>query len=89
MMTATEILNEIRRLSLSEKETVLKTLETELQSKNEISEDEQKEQEVDRMLISRGLMRETPPGITDEEEYFDPISTTGKPLSEIIIEERR
>ena len=34
-------------------------------------------------------MRETPLGMTDQEEVFEPIISTGKPLSEIIIEERR
>lgn len=88
MMSTTEILKEIRRLTVSEKETVFRTLETELQTKEVVSDDE-KEQEVDRLLISKGLMREVPSGLTDDEEYFEPIKLTGKPLSEIIIEERR
>jgi hypothetical protein len=87
-MSTTEILKEIRRLPLSEKETVFKTLETELQIRDENFADE-KELEVDRLLISKGLMREVPSGMTDDEENFEPIKTTGKPLSEIIIEERR
>lgn len=89
MMTATEILTEIKHLPLSEKQTVFRVLETELKPKNDLSEEEQIENEVDQMLISRGLMREIPLGLTDEEEYFEPIKTNGKPLSEIIIEERR
>lgn len=88
-MTAAEILNEIRRLPLGEKKSVLKTLENELQSQNELSDEEQKEHEVDQILIARGLMREIPAGITDEDEHFEPIKTSGKPLSEVIVEERR
>ncbi len=89
MMTEAEILTEIRHLPISKKNNLFKTLEVEYNQNNEISEEERLEQEVDQMLISRGLMREIPLGMTDDEEYFEPISTTGKPLSEIIIEERR
>jgi hypothetical protein len=89
MMTETEILTEIRHLPLSGKKNVFNALAVELKPKNDISEEERLEQEVDQMLISRGLMREIPLGMTDDEEYFEPISTTGRPLSEIIIEERR
>lgn len=89
MMTATEILTEIKQLPLTEKETVFKVLEIELKPNKEISAEERLEREVDRVLISRGLMRETSIGMTDEEEYFEPIKITGKPLSEVIIEERR
>lgn len=89
MMTAAEILTEIKQLPLTEKKTVFKNLEIELKPDNDVSEEERLEREVDRILISRGLMRETPIGMTDEEEYFEPIKITGKPLSEIIIEERR
>lgn len=88
MMSTTEILKEIRRLPLNEKETVFKTLETELQTGDDSFADE-KELEVDRLLISKGLMREVPAGMSDDEENFEPIKMTGKPLSEIIIEERR
>ncbi len=89
MMTLTEILTEIKHLPISEKNNLFRTLEIEFKPNNEISEEERLEQKVDQMLISRGLMREIPLGMTDDEEYFEPISTTGKPLSEIIIEERR
>ena len=88
-MTATEILTEIKHLPLREKEKLFKTLEIELKLKDNISEEERLEQEVDKLLISRGLMREIPLGMTDREEEFEPIVSTGKPLSEIIIEERR
>jgi hypothetical protein len=89
MMTETEILTEIRHLPLSKKQNVFNALAVELKPKKYISEEERLEQKVDQMLISRGLMREIPLGMTDDDEYFEPISTTGKPLSEIIIEERR
>ena len=88
-MTTTEILTEIKHLPLGEKEKLFKTLEIELKPKEQISEEERLEREVDKILISRGLMRETPLGMTDQEEEFEPIISTGKPLSEIIIEERR
>ncbi len=89
MMNTTEILTEIKHLPLGEKEKLFKTLEVELKQKDNISEEERLEQEVDKLLISRGLMREIPLGMTDRGEEFEPIVSTGKPLSEIIIEEQR
>lgn len=85
MMSTTEILKQIRRLPLSEKETVFKTLETELHEK--ISEEERLEQEVDKLLLEKGLIRSIPDGWNDDDD-FEPIEFTGKPLSETIIEDR-
>ena len=85
MMSTTEILKEIRRLPVSEKETVFKTLETELHE--EISEEERLEQEVDKLLLEKGLIRSIPNGWNDDDD-FEPIEFTGKPLSETIIEDR-
>lgn len=87
MMTATEILTEIKHLPLSEKQTVYKTLEIELHSNNNISEEERLEQEVEQLLIERGLLRSIP-SAWNEDEDFEPIEVLGKPLSEIIIEDR-
>lgn len=86
-MTTTEILTEIKHLSLSEKQTVFKVLEIELKPNYEISEEERLEQEVDRLLLEKGLIRSIPIG-WNEDTDFKPIEFTGKPLSETIIEDR-
>ena len=50
-----------------------------------------KEDELERRLLEAGLLSEIPPPITDLNPYQnrEPGKTTGKPLSEVIIEERR
>jgi hypothetical protein len=49
------------------------------------------EDEVERRLYEAGLLREIKPPITDLSPYRDRklVETKGRPLSEIIIEERR
>lgn len=50
MMTATEIINEIKLLPLSEKQAVFKVLEVELKPNFEISEEERLEREFEQMF---------------------------------------
>jgi hypothetical protein len=49
------------------------------------------EEEFERKLVEVGVLSEIKPPITDFTPYQNrqPIETTGKPLSEVIIEERR
>ena len=48
------------------------------------------EDEVEQILLAKGIISEIPPRVPDdEEETFEPIEVPGKPLSETIIEERR
>lgn len=56
------------------------------QSSATISEDE-----VERILAAKGVITLPPEAAnyTDADEEFEPVEYTGKPLSEIIIEERR
>jgi hypothetical protein len=48
-------------------------------------------EELDRRLLAAGIISRIPPPITDFTPYRDwkPVETQGRPLSEIIIEERR
>jgi hypothetical protein len=40
--------------------------------------------------VAKGIISQIPPRLPDdEEETFEPIKVSGKPLSETIIEERR
>ena len=87
MMTATEILTEIKHLPLSEKQTVFKVLEIELKPNNEISEEELREQEFEQMLLAEGVIKQIPPRWNDDND-FEPVEITGKPLSETVIEDR-
>jgi hypothetical protein len=49
------------------------------------------EEEFERKLVEAGVLSEIKPPITDFTRYQNrqPVETTGKPLSEVIIEERR
>jgi hypothetical protein len=87
MMTATEILTEIRHLPLSEKQTVFKTLAVELKPKEYISEEERLEREFEQMLLQKGVIKSIP-SKWNEDDDFEPIEFTGKPISETIIEDR-
>ena len=87
MMTLTEILTEIRHLPISEKQTVFKTLEIEFKPNNEISEEERLEQEVDKLLLAEGIIKKIPPRWNDDDD-FEPIEFTGKPISETLLEDR-
>lgn len=81
-MQTSQLLTEIRKLPLVERQNLLKDLSRDLLSEAEV------EAEVDRILLSRGIIKEIPAGLSDEEENFEPLDF-GKSLSEIILEDRR
>lgn len=87
MMTTADILTEIRHLPLSEKQTVFKVLEIELKPSIEISEEERLEREFDQILLEKGVIKSIP-SKWNEDDDFEPIEFTGKPISETIIEDR-
>ena len=87
-MSAQELLTEIQKLPPAEQQRLLEALERDVKMKSEprpITEDE-----VEEILLAKGIISEIPPRVPDdEEETFEPIEVPGKPLSETIIEERR
>jgi len=83
MMTATEILNEIYKLPLSEQTNIKKSLLDKSETKNEVSK-----QELWQKLFEEGLITHVPSDISDEDD-FEPIEIKGEPISETIIRERR
>lgn len=86
-MTAQEIINQVQRLPHDEQRRILEALQKNLsqQMPAAISEDE-----VERILLAQGIISRIPQRLPDEEEEtYEPVETTGQPLSETIIEERR
>ncbi len=85
MMTTAEISNEIYKLPSVEqevlKEKLLKEIEPDTQT---ISQEE-----FDRALFADGFLANLPDAAEDEDDDFEPVEFTGKPISETIIEERR
>ena len=87
-MSAQELLTEIRKLPPAEQQRLLEAIKRDAKIESErqpITEDE-----VEEILLAKGIISEIPPRIPDDdEEAFEPIEVPGKPLSETIIEERR
>ena len=87
-MSSQELLTEIQKLPPAEQQRLLEALKRDVKMNSEqrpITEDE-----VEQILLAKGIISEIPPRVPDdEEETFEPIEVPGKPLSETIIEERR
>jgi hypothetical protein len=83
-MTPIEILNEIYRLPIAEQ----KALREKLLSNSESDRQQITQDEFDRVLFEEGFLANLPDE-TDEDDDFEPVEFTGKPISETIIEERR
>ena len=88
MNTTQEIIKTVQNLPISEQEKVLEALQGSLQQKTTLptalSEDD-----VEELLLAEGIISEIPERLLDdEEETYEPISANGKPLSEIILENR-
>ena len=87
-MSAQELLAEIHKLPPEERRRLLKALDRELEEPKQPRP--ATEDEVEQMLLAKGVISEIPARlIDDEEELYEPIEVQGKPLSETIVEERR
>ena len=87
-MTATELLNQIEKLPLSERRRVLATLEEQLNPDK--SDLDSREKEFVQNLLRKGIISEMPLRLPDGEfrQNFKRIEIKGEPLSETIIRER-
>ncbi len=83
------VIQTIQQLSASEQNKVLQWLEENKPSADKKLSEAEIESEVDRKLLARGIIKEIPVGLTDEEDDFEPIEIEGEPISEMIIRERR
>lgn len=85
-MSVQELLTTIQELPLSEQQELLNRLSQNLSTHTETKADV--EAEVARRLLTQGIISEIPEGV-DEEGDYEPVEITGKPVSEIIVQERR
>jgi hypothetical protein len=85
--TLNEILEEVQALTPTEQEQVREALDRLLAGR----ESSTLEDELERRLFDAGLLSEIRPPTLDLAPYRDrrPVEVTGKPLSEVIMEERR
>ncbi len=87
-MNTTEILREIKKLPIPEKRDLFRQLGEEINIAA-LSDEERREEEFERMLLAKGVISQIPPRWNDDEEdSFEPVEISGKPLSETIIEDR-
>lgn len=88
-MSYQEILNEIQRLPPDERRRILESLKRDLDPQQG-SNESVIEDEVERILLTKGIISRIPQRVPDtEEDEFEPIEVKGEPLSETIIRERR
>jgi hypothetical protein len=86
--TLDKIIEEVRALSPEEQRQLREQLDAILPSSP--TEDEI-EDEFERELMAEGVLGEVKPLPDDDPEFYayKPVTVTGKPISEMIIEERR
>jgi len=94
-MSATDVLTEIRKLSLEEAREVAEQLANYLREREGAAlasdETEAREDEFERQLLTKGVISHIPTRDETDEEFdkFEPIEVAGEPLSETIVRERR
>jgi len=90
-MSAQELLAEIHKLPPEEQRRLLEVLKRDGAGSTKPQHQPITEDEVEQILLAKGIISEIPPlsDYSDEDEDFEPIEVSGKPLSETIIEERR
>ena len=88
-MNTQQLISAIQKLPFTERQKVLASLNYRPQPEATVNAD-QLEQEVAALLLSRGVISEVPEPMSDREDAEYPLlDIPGRPLSEIILEERR
>lgn len=93
MMNVAEVLDEINKLSPTEKQQVINALVNDREA-GQTAGIEERRAELHRQLLAEGVIKNIPPRygqppISPPPRDFEPVPIEGKPLSETIIEERR
>lgn len=86
-MNLAQILTEVRKLSPDEKEAVVEAIRLSDCLPSGLTPDERRD-ELFRRLQAKGMLSEIPERRATPGE-FEPVSITGRPLSETIVEDRR
>ena len=83
------VIQEVRALSADEQRKVKELVDSLLREATEQSEASRTQDLLQQRMLERGAISEVPLRDASQYEDFEPIEVKGKPLSEIIIEERR
>ena len=85
-ITPQEIISTVQAFPIGVQKEIVKTLQKNLKKPVYST---QSEDEIEQILLAKGLISEIPKRLKDkEEESYEPIEVKGKPLSETILEER-
>ena len=85
-ITPQEIINRVQTFPASVQMEIVETLQNNLRK---TSSSTPGEDEIEQILLAKGLISEIPKRVKDkEEETYSPVEVIGKPLSETILEER-
>lgn len=85
--TAQEIISTVQTLPVGIQEEIIRTLQQNLNKRQSNAAPD--EDEIERILLAKGLISEIPSRTADKgEETYEPIKVSGKPLSETVLEER-
>jgi hypothetical protein len=85
-MTPQEIISTVQTFPTDVQMEIVETLQKNLRK---TSASTPSEDEIEQILLAKGLISEIPKRIKDkEEETYTPVRVTGKPLSETVLEER-
>ena len=86
-----KVIEEVKALSVEEQRKVKELIDSLLEGPDETSQASSPEDLLDQRLLDAGLISEIPPRIKDFTPYHNrrPVTVTGKPISETIVEERR
>ena len=86
-MTPQEIISTVQTFPTSVQEEIVR--DSAKKSEKNRSPSTPSEDEIEQILLAKGLISEIPKRVKDkEEETYAPVKVTGKPLSETILEER-
>ncbi len=85
-ITPQEIISTVQTFPTSVQIEIVKTLQKNLRKASSLAPSED---EIEQILLAKGLISEIPKRSKDkEEETYSPVEVIGKPLSETILEER-
>lgn len=83
---AKEIISTIQTFPISVQKTIVRTLQKNLEKPKSPNPSED---EIEKLLLAKGLISEIPKRANDkEEENYEPLEIFGEPLSQTILEER-
>ncbi len=83
------VIEEVKTLTIEEQRNVKELINSLLEARGDEAKESSPQDLLQRRMLERGAISEIPRRDASQYEDFEPVEVQGKPLSEIIIEERR